>query len=103
MARSQTFRITDKPVSAWRLCSGALAFVGCSAREKASVTLLGRTPWLCAAVADQENQELDGDEPAPPGARMKNPTYISGTLAAFAAGIFGGAQGSSVAMQEEVL
>ena len=77
--------------------------MGCSAWKKPSVTLLGRTPWLCAAVADQENQELDGDEPAPPGARMKNPTYISGTLAAFAAGIFGGAQGSSVAMQEEVL
>ncbi|KAK9822636.1 hypothetical protein WJX81_002024 [Elliptochloris bilobata] len=40
------------------------------------------------AMADQENQD-EGDA-APPGARMRKPSYISGTFSAFAAGIFGG-------------
>lgn len=40
-------------------------------------------------MADQENQ--DEGEAAPTGAKLKNPTYLSGSLSAFAAGIFGGA------------
>ena len=43
----------------------------------------------CPAVADQENQ--DAGDAAPTGASLKNPTYLSGSLSAFAAGIFGGA------------